>query len=920
MGKKKKQIIGFKYYLGMHMIVCHSPVDKVEKFIVGDREAWSGNVTSSTDVTVDAPNLFGGEKKEGGVSGTVSILMGEPTQQKNPYLQSRIQTLVPAFRGVLSIILKQCYVCAMSPYPKPWAFKIKSIPAKSWYPEKAEINGSANPIHVIYETLTNSDWGMGISTSMINDTKFRQAADTCYSENFGVSMMLSSQDSIERFIYEVLGHCNGMFFIEPSTGKFAIKLLREDYDVNTLPVFDETNIITLDSFDRPTYGEIVNEVVLTYRPQGGITDDSITVQDLASIQAQGGIVSHSVTYPGCDNAINASRLAMRDLRQKSTPLARIKMKVNRKGWNLTLGEVFKFKWTEHNIDNMICRVLSINAGDIKSGEIIIEAAEDIFGLPFTTYTGNQQSLWTDPNSPPSQYLNQFYKEVSYFELNDLLNDADFNSIDATSAYVKGYVAEMPQYSIGYELWTGATNSTSSKEFRDFAPATPFALLSTNITEIQTSITLNSFSSSCNQAVVGQYCLIDNEFVRLDSIDLNTGAVTIGRGCFDTIPTKHNINSKFLFAEVSSTFDQTEWLANSSIFCRALMRTSDDIFEIASASDNTVPLVGRFIKPYAPGKFKINNEYYPSAVTTSNLQVTWSHRDKTQQLVRPIIDTTADSIGPEVGVTYSIQLLKASDSSVLESATGLTGTSYGFNYFGSQNVKVKLWSEKNTQNSYQTHEHEFVLTMNPITSLLLHFNGTNGSTSIIDSSPSPKSFSVASNAQLTTTDPKFGTACLLLDGSSDWIQCPGHNDFVLGSVDFTIECFIKTTDNNFALFDFYTSGQNGWQVFITSAGKLSFYAASSQVVVSSISINTGNWIHIAITRQGTSLKLWINGVQDGSVTNSTNMNYLTSIFAIGAQVANRNGAYDLSGSVDEVHIRKGEAVYTADFTPPTNELS
>ena len=132
MGSKKKQVIGYKYFLGMHLVICHGPVDSIQKIIVGDREAWSGNVTASGDITIAASELFGGDKKEGGISGTVNVMMGELTQAKNTYLQSKIQTLIPAFRGVVSLVLKQCYVCAMSPYPKAWAIKVKRIPAKTW--------------------------------------------------------------------------------------------------------------------------------------------------------------------------------------------------------------------------------------------------------------------------------------------------------------------------------------------------------------------------------------------------------------------------------------------------------------------------------------------------------------------------------------------------------------------------------------------------------------------------------------------------------------------------------------------------------------------------------------------------------------------------------------------------------------------
>ena len=117
MGSKSSVTIGYKYYLGAHRVICHGPVDSVQEIVVGDRTAWSGNVTASQQIYVNSPELFGGEKKEGVVQGYVDIMMGESNQGRNSYLQSKLGTVIPAFRGVLSLVLRKVYMCAMSPYP-----------------------------------------------------------------------------------------------------------------------------------------------------------------------------------------------------------------------------------------------------------------------------------------------------------------------------------------------------------------------------------------------------------------------------------------------------------------------------------------------------------------------------------------------------------------------------------------------------------------------------------------------------------------------------------------------------------------------------------------------------------------------------------------------------------------------------------
>ena len=201
MGSKKEVTIGYKYYLGMHMVICHGPVDSLTRIDVGERTAWGGNVTGSSQIYINNPDLFGGEKKEGGVQGYVDVMMGDASQAKNDYLVSQLGGIIPAFRGIVSLVLRQCYVTAMSPYPKSWSFLVKRIPAKDWYAAKADINGSANAAHIIYETITNTQWGMGYAADTIDDASFRSVADTLYAEGLGLSFEMTNTDSIENFIY-----------------------------------------------------------------------------------------------------------------------------------------------------------------------------------------------------------------------------------------------------------------------------------------------------------------------------------------------------------------------------------------------------------------------------------------------------------------------------------------------------------------------------------------------------------------------------------------------------------------------------------------------------------------------------------------------------------------------------------------------
>ena len=705
MGKGSEVTIGYKYYLGMHMVICHGPVDKIQRIDVGSRTAWTGNVTSSSQIYIDAPDLFGGKKKEGGVQGFIDVMMGEATQPKNDYLVAKLGPVIPAFRGVLSLVLRQCYVAAMSPYPKPWSFLIKRIPAKDWYPAKADINGGANGSHIIYETISNIEWGMGYAIDTIDDASFREVADQLYDENLGLSFEMTNTDSIENFVYTVVKHINGIFYTKPDTGKFALKLLRDDYNVALLPEYNESNIIQLESFERPSFGEMVNEVIVTYRPQGTESDDAVTVQDIAAIHAQEGIISQTMTYPGIDNATNAARVAMRDLRQKSTPLARVKLKVMRTAWNKTIGDCIKFSWVEHGVSSMVLRILGINLGNLTEGAISLDCVEDVFGLPNATYIGDQPSGWVDPVQPPQTAAYRRLQEATYWDAARNLKQSDFDYLTNTSAFLKYIIGEPSTTAINFEFWVrpygGAYTQGEDGNF------TPHGAITSSITQIQTSITINGIKGDTDSISIGLYAIIEDEIVRVDAFNALTGIMTIGRGCLDTVPKSHLVGARLYFADSFQTIDTTEYSVSETLYAKALTRTGQGILPISSATEDSIALVGRFAKPYPPGNFRINGTYFPSLVTT-DLIITWSHRDRVQQLAT-IIDHTSGNIGPELGTTYSVEIRKVSDNSLLETSSGIAGTAFSSSlYLSNVDIVVKVWSVNNTRTSFQEQIHQFTL--------------------------------------------------------------------------------------------------------------------------------------------------------------------------------------------------------------------
>jgi hypothetical protein len=196
------------------------------------------------------------------------------------------------------------------------------------------------------------------------------------------------------------------------------------------------------------------------------------------------------------------------------------------------------------------------------------------------------------------------------------------------------------------------------------------------------------------------------------------------------------------------------------------------------------------------------------------------------------------------------------------------------------------------------------------SLLLHGNGTNGSTTITDNSPSPKTVTAVGNAQISTAQSKFGGASIAFDGTGDYLSIADNSSFDLGTGDFTIEtwAYIAETGD----YTLYSHSASGGPMLLSFAGTFRFRRfAVADVVVASALPSTNTWVHIAASRNGTATKLFFNGVQTGSTaTDTADYTVAASVF-IGSDA----GGADFNGYIDDFRITKGVARYTANFTPP-----
>jgi hypothetical protein len=154
------------------------------------------------------------------------------------------------------------------------------------------------------------------------------------------------------------------------------------------------------------------------------------------------------------------------------------------------------------------------------------------------------------------------------------------------------------------------------------------------------------------------------------------------------------------------------------------------------------------------------------------------------------------------------------------------------------------------------------------SLLLHGDGTNGSTSIIDSSPNPKTVTAAGNAQISTAQSKFGGASIAFDGTGDYLTV--NSNLLDGSI-WTAEAWIRAASigaNARTIFSQYNQvNANRTIVGITTTGAIRIFNGAQGSVTSSAVITANQWHHIAFVRSSTTTVTgYLDGVQVVQATN------------------------------------------------------
>lgn len=678
MAKKKKQTVGYKYFASGHFVLCHGPIDAITKISFQDKDAYQVEESANKTITINKPGLFGGDEQQGGIQGNIELLFGRANQQKSGTLQricARISNsyggLISAYRGVCSVVFDNMYI-GTSPSMPDSKWRVKRIHTRhdgqvQWYDSKAEIGTDSvadiNPAHIIRECLTDSIWGIGVSELSVDNTSFESAADTLHREGMGISVKWSDSTSINEFVDNIKEHINAQLYLDRVTNKWKLYLIREDYDVSSLISLDERNIRNLD-FERRTLAECVNAVTVTYYDRERAKDSTVTVQDIARIAQQGGVISQAIDYRGFTNSDIASRIALRDLKTLSSTLASVSFDVDEsfsESWHE--GMAFKVSDESYGLSEAVMRVRAIKRGDGINNTVHVDAIEDSFGSQMQSVVEYVPPITSGDSTAKDAKAIAF--EVPYIELveqygQDVI-DAKLLSYPELGYAAMAAIRPNNQH-INANLYVDAGAGYDERTTLDFCPS---ATLKTEIGYIDSSFELQNVAEF-ELLEVNHRIQINDELVAFVSLDALTNTLTVKRGCFDTVPQKHEAGSVIFGWDNYSGIDDAEYLSGEVLSLKALTLTGSDALAINEATEHTLEMDNRAIRPYPPANVKINNVFMPPYIE-DDLLITWSDRSRVQQTGGVPLSYFESGIALEPN-TQTLLIVTELDASNVELAT------------------------------------------------------------------------------------------------------------------------------------------------------------------------------------------------------------------------------------------------------------
>lgn len=301
-------------------------------------------------------------------------------------------TLIPGYRGYLSAMLFDrsspplghwCMGNSASVPPISFEIATYAAPSRSFGPDISDFFGEgidSNPINIIYDILTGRFGKLRIETDRIDSASFHAAGHTLWTEAMGYSMAYEDGTSAGDIINDILRQIDAVLYEDPRDGKIYIKLIRADYNPNTVrELRPDTGCIRIENFAIAGWTGLPNKITVSFvsRVKGYVTDTVSGMGDANAAAVQDTEVSERLlSYSGCCTGLIAQKIADREVKANCRPIARCTAICDQSWGDVTPGMVLALTSPKLGLDRIFMRVAGITHATPSEGNVSILLVQD----------------------------------------------------------------------------------------------------------------------------------------------------------------------------------------------------------------------------------------------------------------------------------------------------------------------------------------------------------------------------------------------------------------------------------------------------------------------------------------------------------------------------------------------------------------
>ncbi len=420
---KKTYTVGYAYFMGLAFAIA-AKIDELISFKMDGVTQASPALKQSGGSFVARTGKNSDISGSGQSTSSIRCFFGD---QKDPdsYLSAKTGSPI-AYKNIAYLVFRGFIGDNVRTVPN-YSVVVRRTNVLGWSHEN--INGDANPAHVLYYILTKM---AQYSPDQLDSASFIACAKTLYDEGLGMSFTMSSAQEAKEWCEEILRTIDAVLPVDPSSGKVKMKLLRGDYRLSECLKIHEGNSHSV-TLTRKSWEDTVSRITVKYTERSSFAEASVSGVNTAARLILGYERAESIEYMGISSARNANIILNRLFKKLSYPLASLKCTVSQEEFSsLRVGDVISFSNTSLSISNMAFRVISLAGDKEDSQELEVEATEDIFSLGEMIITGDQPSEFVPPDFSIADLVHFTVREAKQ-------EMADIRSLIPIAVFPEGFV-------------------------------------------------------------------------------------------------------------------------------------------------------------------------------------------------------------------------------------------------------------------------------------------------------------------------------------------------------------------------------------------------------------------------------------------------------------------------------------------------